>query len=331
MRDVIFAGDAILVPVAGPAGHQGPAGEAGPEGPMGPAGEQGVQGPAGPQGEQGPQGEAGPQGPKGDTGEQGPAGPKGDTGDTGPQGPQGETGPQGEQGEQGPEGPQGPAGPAGAGGDIDLTGKLEETGDGELTVGAGYSRVDIGAGGASVVLPINTRLENDAASIYNLFNYVNTSLAALFKDAEVIPLPPSNSGIFLEKVLQAKGLSITSVKTLPFKVDPQSCVSVKGIFQSYQALKEVGDFNTSICKDFSHMFSGCSSLERVGKITVGRFVEELDFSYMFANCSALTDGAVKIICTPEQARAANTTEMLYNSGLTKKPFYTSMGTPIDVP
>lgn len=52
----------------------------------------------GPAGPQGPQGEAGPQGPAGSQGEAGPPGAQGSQGDAGPMGPQG---PQGDQGPQG--------------------------------------------------------------------------------------------------------------------------------------------------------------------------------------------------------------------------------------
>ena len=90
-------------------------------------------------------------GPKGDTGATGPAGSDGAKGDTGPEGPRG---PQGEQGPQGDTGPQGETGPAGADGKtpvkgtdyftdsdvneiaaaaaekVDISGKLDKTGDG---------------------------------------------------------------------------------------------------------------------------------------------------------------------------------------------------------
>ena len=51
-----------ITTIMGPAGPQGPQGEAGPQGPQGEAGPQGIQG------------EQGPQGPKGDQGPEGPAG-----------------------------------------------------------------------------------------------------------------------------------------------------------------------------------------------------------------------------------------------------------------
>ena len=62
---------AVIQPITGPKGEQGPVGpkgEQGPAGPKGDTGEQGPVGPVGPKGEQGPKGDTGKQGPKGDTG-----------------------------------------------------------------------------------------------------------------------------------------------------------------------------------------------------------------------------------------------------------------------
>ena len=93
-------------------------------------------------------------GAKGDTGPEGPQGPKGDPGETGPQGPAGADGAKGDTGPEGPRGPQGETGPAGADGKtpvkgtdyftptdvneiaaeaakkVDISGKLDKTGDG---------------------------------------------------------------------------------------------------------------------------------------------------------------------------------------------------------
>ena len=82
----------------------------GPAGPQGPKGDAGAAGPQGPKGDTGAAGPAGPPGPKGDTGAAGPAGPQGPTGETGPQGPKGDTGAAGPAGEQGPKGDTGERG-----------------------------------------------------------------------------------------------------------------------------------------------------------------------------------------------------------------------------
>ena len=72
---------------AGPAGEQGPkgdagaTGDAGPKGDPGPEGAQGADGAAGVDGEPGPQGEAGPAGAPGVDGEPGPQGPAGEPGE----------------------------------------------------------------------------------------------------------------------------------------------------------------------------------------------------------------------------------------------------------
>lgn len=330
MRDVIFAGDAILVPVAGPAGHQGPAGEAGPEGPMGPAGEQGIQGPAGPQGEQGPQGEAGPQGPIG------PQGPKGDTGEQGPAGPQGETGPQGPQGERGE---QGPAGPAGTGGDVDLTGKLEETEDGELAVGAGYSRVNIAMGNwdSSVILPKSTYLQEGmelsptAVSLSVELEYINVALMELFSGFGGVVLSPTVSSP-MRSVIASRGLSESEVEAIPFEFNPSCLTSMGRLFEGFTSLKEVGFINAYRAIDFSRMFYGCRSLEKAGPIMPALGPnDKADFSYMFYGCESLKDGDVQVIASAQALQNANTEKMIEGSGLSRKPFYTPMGEPIDVP
>lgn len=99
-------------------------------------------------------------GAKGDTGPEGPQGPKGDPGETGPQGPAGADGAKGDTGPEGPRGPQGETGPAGADGKtpvkgtdyftptdvneiaaeaakkVDISGKLDKTGDGSNVTAA---------------------------------------------------------------------------------------------------------------------------------------------------------------------------------------------------
>ena len=92
----------IEIVLAGPAGPQGPKGDAGATGAQGPKGDTGA---------------AGAQGPKGDTGATGAQGPKGDTGATGAQGPKGDTGANGAPGAQGPKGDTGSAGAQGPKGD----------------------------------------------------------------------------------------------------------------------------------------------------------------------------------------------------------------------
>lgn len=118
-------------------------------------------------------------GAKGDTGPEGPQGPKGDPGETGPQGPAGadgaagKDGAKGDTGPEGPRGPQGETGPAGADGKtpvkgtdyftptdvneiaaeaakkVDISGKLDKTGDGSnVTVAftAATARANIATG-----------------------------------------------------------------------------------------------------------------------------------------------------------------------------------------
>lgn len=182
-------GDTGATGADGAAGPQGPKGDPGETGPQGPAGADGDKGADGAAGKDGVTftpsmsddgdlswtndgGKANPQtvnlkGPKGDTGARGPAGADGAKGDTGPQGPKGATGP------EGPRGPQGETGPAGADGKtpvkgtdyftptdvneiaaeaakkVDISGKLDKTGDGSNVTAAftvASTRINIATG-----------------------------------------------------------------------------------------------------------------------------------------------------------------------------------------
>lgn len=115
------------------------------------------------QGAKGDKGDKGDTGATGPQGEQGPAGSKGDTGDTGPRGETGPAGPAGPKGEPGADGATGPKGEPGADGadgktpvkgvdyftptdvneiaaeaakKVDISGKLDETGDGSNVTAA---------------------------------------------------------------------------------------------------------------------------------------------------------------------------------------------------
>lgn len=161
------------VSIKGPKGDTGATGAdgaAGPQGPKGDPGETGPQGPAGADGAAGKDGvtftpsmsddgdlswtndggKANPQtvnlkGPKGDTGTRGPAGADGAKGDTGPEGPrglQGKTGPAGADGKTPVKGTDyfTPADvneiAAEAAKKVDISGKLDKTGDGSNVTAA---------------------------------------------------------------------------------------------------------------------------------------------------------------------------------------------------
>lgn len=160
-------GDQGDVGPTGPAGPTGPQGEVGPQGPTGPAGADGAKGADGAAGKDGVTyipsvsdagviswtndgGKANPQtvnlkGPKGDTGARGPAGADGAKGDTGPEGPrglQGKTGPAGADGKTPVKGTDyfTPADvneiAAEAAKKVDISGKLDKTGDGSNVTAA---------------------------------------------------------------------------------------------------------------------------------------------------------------------------------------------------
>lgn len=226
-----------------------------------------------------------------------------------------------------------------AGDQADLTGKLEETGDGELTVGAGYSRVNIGSGDwdRSAILPKSTYLQYEseilptAVSLSTELEYINASLSELFSGSGKIILSPTLSSP-LERVITSRGLDIWTIEAIPFDFDASFLTSMRGLFEGFTSLKEVGFINAYRAIDFSRMFYGCRSLEKAGPIMPALGPnDKADFSYMFYGCESLKDGDVRVIASAQALQNANTEKMIEGSGLSRKPFYTPMGEPIDVP
>ena len=70
------------------------------------------------------------------------------------------------------------------------------------------------------------------------------------------------------------------------------------------------------------MFYACSSLTTVPDMDTSQVT---NMRQMFRNCSSLTDGNVRLI---GKRRGVDTSLMIQNSGLTRKPFYDINGRPI---
>lgn len=226
-----------------------------------------------------------------------------------------------------------------AGDQADLTGKLEETGDGELAVGAGYSRVNIAMGNwdSSVILPKSTYLQEGmelsptAVSLSVELEYINVALMELFSGFGGVVLSPTVSSP-MRSVIASRGLSESEVEAIPFEFNPSCLTSMGRLFEGFTSLKEVGFINAYRAIDFSRMFYGCRSLEKAGPIMPALGPnDKADFSYMFYGCESLKDGDVQVIASAQALQNANTEKMIEGSGLSRKPFYTPMGEPIDVP
>lgn len=252
-------GDQGDVGPTGPAGPTGPQGEVGPQGPTGPAGADGAKGADGAAGKDGVTftpsmsddgdlswtndgGKANPQtvnlkGPKGDTGARGPAGADGAKGDTGLEGPRG---PQGEHGVAGKTPVKGtdyftPTDvdeiAAEAAKKVDISGKLDKTGDGSNVTAAftaASTRVNIATGEKlSVLFGKIAKWFGDLGSLAfkstvaksDLASDVQTSLGKADSALQSAPVTSVNGatgevkGTFYVTVTQGDNHSVTADKT----------------------------------------------------------------------------------------------------------------------
>ena len=255
-------GDQGDVGPTGPAGPTGPQGEVGPQGPTGPAGADGAKGADGAAGKDGVTftpsmsddgdlswtndgGKANPQtvnlkGPKGDTGARGPAGADGAKGDTGPEGPrglQGKTGPAGADGKTPVKGTDyfTPADvneiAAEAAKKVDISGKLDKTGDGSNVTAAftaAETRTNIATGEKLSVLlgkiakwlgDLKALAFKDKVAKTDLANDVQTSLDKADSALQSAPVTSVNGatgevkGTFYVTVTQGDNNSVTADKT----------------------------------------------------------------------------------------------------------------------
>lgn len=142
-------------------------------------------------------------------------------------------------------------------------------------------------------------------------------------------------------------LNCTSITSVP-AMDTRRVTNMSGMFEACSSLTYVPDMDASQVEDMSGMFFGCSSLTHAPAMHTGSvtrmssmfqgcsslaYVPDMDtssvtdMSFMFSYCSSLTDGNVLLIGRHPQV---NTGYMIYNSGLTREPWYTADGVPIDV-
>ena len=104
----------------------------------------------------------------------------------------------------------------------------------------------------------------------------------------------------LRAALSDRGLNYRTVTEIPFDIELVGTGSVQRMFEFCSKLTSVPDMDTS-------------------SVT--------DVRYMFYDCSALTDGNVRLIGKHPNV---STTGMITGSGLTREPWYTADGRPIDV-
>lgn len=128
----------------------------------------------------------------------------------------------------------------------------------------------------------------------------------------------------LRSALADRGLDYQTVTEIPFDIELVGSGSVQQMFNGCTALTHAPDLDTSQVTSMSFTFSGCASLTYVPDMDTA---QATDTRYMFNNCAALTDGNVRLIGRHPDV---NTSFMITGSGLTREPWYTADGKPIDV-
>lgn len=130
---------------------------------------------------------------------------------------------------------------------------------------------------------------------------------------------------WLRETLIKYGTTYEDVTELPFDLDTSRVHNAGGLFLGCKSLVTVPPLILTVPYDADGMFSGCESLTHVPDMDVTNLKYMNNFFY---GCKSLTDGSVRLIrrdgTLPDQHR-----DMIAGSGLTRKPFFTPDGKPID--
>ena len=152
--------------------------------------------------------------------------------------------------------------------------------------------------------------------------------------------------------LSSRGLDYKTVERIPFSIDASNAKSksLAYLFKDWSKLQYAPIImDTSQVTDMSYMFQGCSSLTTVPKMDTSQatnmrqmfeqclvltYVPDMDASKatnmvgMFQQCRKLTDGNVRLI-RKDGTKPDRITLMIGSSGLTREPFFTPDGQPIN--
>ena len=144
------------------------------------------------------------------------------------------------------------------------------------------------------------------------------------KPVEVMPPAPGmyDARGWLRATLTKYGEDYRTVEEIPFGIDSRQVTNMRYMFQDCSSLTTAPAMDTSQVTNMRYMFQGCSSLTTVPAMDTAQVTE---MRSMFQGCSSLTDGNVRLIGKHPQVR---TSDMIYQSGLTRKPFYDINGQPI---
>ena len=256
-------------------------------------------------GETGPKGDTGPAGPKGDTG---PAGPKGDKGDTGP------------QGERGPKGDTGPA-PANGWKEEDLSADLRKLLNNLKSLPARVEKLETELewlGRNEKVVPVES-----GQHFRNLVTW-----HFLKQDGYVMGEYSATDHFFWEyqhadRIYQNWPDYHSNLEELPFRPDTSQATNLDGMFRKFYSLKTIPPLDTSKATSMNEMFKECYQLEKVPPLDTSQVSEAHE---MFSSCESLDDGSVKLIGKKDNLSAR---DMIYNSDLSREPFFDADGNPIN--
>lgn len=132
----------------------------------------------------------------------------------------------------------------------------------------------------------------------------------------------------LQEELTRRGLDYKTVEKIPFSIDARNAKdkSLANLFNGCSKLREAPLLlNTSQVTNMSNMFEACLALTTVPDLDTSQVTA---VTSMFFRCTNLTDGNVLLIRS-DGTKPANRSSMIKYSGLSREPFFTPDGQPIN--
>lgn len=167
---------------------------------------------------------------------------------------------------------------------------------------------------------------------------------------DVLKLRAATAISQVREELEKRGLNYKEVKVLPFNMDASGVNNLSNLLSGYEKLVVPPVISgTSQVTNMASMFFGCSSLTKVPEMDTSQVtnmasmlrdcsslhtVPEMDtsqvknMSVMLSGCKALKDGSVRLI-RKDGTKPASRSNMISGSGLTREPFFTPDGEPIN--
>lgn len=144
------------------------------------------------------------------------------------------------------------------------------------------------------------------------------------KPVEVMPATPGtyDARDWLRAKLTEYGENYATVKEIPFEIDAGEATTMQSMFTYCSKLVTAPAMDIRGVTNTSYLFYQCRSLIEVPPMSTAQVT---DARNMFRECRELTDGNVRLIGKHPRV---DTRFMIYDSGLTREPFYDSSGRPI---